>query len=91
MIIVCKGGGTVSGMLSLWLRWDNMKSPGNPEKGLTKNQMKLLQTKLKRLGYEVGEIDGILGSKTRRSVQEIQRTLNQPADAWPTIELLELL
>ena len=66
-------------------------TPGNPEKGLTKNQMKLLQTKLKKLGYEVGEIDGILGSKTRRSVQEIQRVLNQPADAWPTIELLELL
>ena len=51
----------------------------------------ILQTKLKKVGYEVGEIDGILGSKTRRSVQEIQRTLNQPADAWPTIELLELL
>ena len=66
-------------------------TPGNPEKGLTKNQMKLLQTKLKKLGYEVGEIDGILGSKTRRSVQEVQRILKQPADAWPTIELLELL
>ena len=51
----------------------------------------LLQTKLKKLGYEVGEIDGILGSKTRRSVQELQRTLNLPADAWPTIELLETL
>ncbi|MFL2794382.1 MAG: lytic transglycosylase domain-containing protein, partial [Paracoccaceae bacterium] len=28
-------------------------SPGNPDKGLNKNQMKLLQTKLKNLGYEV--------------------------------------
>ena len=66
-------------------------SPGNPDKGLNKNQMKLLQVKLKKLGYEVGEIDGILGAKTRRSVQKVQRTLNKPADAWPTIELLELL
>ena len=64
-------------------------SPGNPDKGLNKNQMKLLQTKLKNLGYEVGQIDGILGAKTRRSVQKVQRILKKPADAWPTIELLE--
>ena len=64
-------------------------SPGNPDKGLSKNQMKLLQTKLKNLGYEVGQIDGILGAKTRRSVQKVQRILKKPADAWPTIELLE--
>ena len=64
-------------------------SPGNPDKGLNKKQMKLLQTKLKNLGYEVGQIDGILGAKTRRSVQEVQKILKKPADAWPTIELLE--
>ena len=66
-------------------------SPGNPNKGINKNQMKLLQAKLKELGYEVGTVDGILGAKTRRSVQKVQKALNQPADAWPTIELLELL
>ncbi|MDA9670948.1 lytic murein transglycosylase, partial [Paracoccaceae bacterium] len=66
-------------------------SSGNPNKGLNKNQMKLLQARLKELGYEVGEVDGILGAKTRRSVQKVQKALNQPADAWPTIELLELL
>lgn len=65
--------------------------PGNPGKGLNKNQMKLLQVKLKKLGYEVGEIDGILGAKTRRSVQKVQRALILPADAWPTVELLKLL
>jgi peptidoglycan hydrolase-like protein with peptidoglycan-binding domain len=53
--------------------------------------MKLLQAKLKELGYDVGAVDGILGAKTRRSVQKVQKALNQPADAWPTIELLELL
>jgi hypothetical protein len=64
--------------------------PGNPGEGLNKNQMKLLQVKLKKLGYEVGEIDGILGAKTRRSVQKVQRALKLPADAWPTVELLKL-
>ena len=66
-------------------------SPGNPDEGLNKNQMKLLQTKLRDLGYDVGQIDGILGAKTRRSIQEVQSTLKKPADAWPTIELLENL
>ena len=66
-------------------------SAGNPDKGLNKNQMKLLQTKLINLGYDVGQIDGILGAKTRRSIQKLQRTLKKPADAWPTIELLEIL
>ena len=66
-------------------------SPGNPDKGLNKNQMKLLQTKLINLGYDVGQIDGILGAKTRRSIQEVQRSLKKPADAWPTIEFLEIL
>ena len=66
-------------------------SPGNPDKGLNKKQMKLLQIKLINLGYDVGQIDGILGAKTRRSIQQVQRTLDKPADAWPTIELLEIL
>ena len=66
-------------------------SPGNPDKGLNKNQMKLLQTKLINLGYDVGQIDGILGAKTRRSIQQVQKSLKKPADAWPTIELLEIL
>ena len=66
-------------------------SPGNPDKGLNKNQMKLLQKTLRNLGYDVGQIDGILGAKTRRSIQQVQSTLKKPADAWPTIELLEIL
>ncbi len=66
-------------------------SPGSPDKGLNKNQMKLLQIKLINLGYDVGQIDGILGAKTRRSIQEVQTTLKKPADAWPTLELLEIL
>ena len=48
-----------------------------------------IQAKLKELGYDVGAVDGILGAKTRRSVQKVQKALNQPAAAWPTIELLE--
>ena len=61
---------------------------GNPEPGLTGQQMKSLQTKLTKLGYDVGKIDGILGAKTRAAVQDVQKRLGLPADAWPTPNLL---
>lgn len=64
---------------------------GNPEPGLEGEEMKQLQRKLQARGYDVGEIDGILGSGTRNAVQEVQKELGMPADAWPTRELLNRL
>ena len=53
--------------------------------------MKDLQTRLRNRGYDVGKIDGILGSGTRNAVQQVQQKLGMPADAWPTPELLRRL
>jgi lytic murein transglycosylase len=64
---------------------------GNPEQGLSDAQMKQLQTKLRNKGYDVGKIDGILGSGTRAAVQDVQQKLGMPADAWPTPALLNRL
>ena len=64
---------------------------GNPEAGLSGDQMKVLQQRLTDLGYDVGAIDGILGAGTRAAVREMQRKLGLPADAWPTVELLNRL
>ena len=61
---------------------------GKPEKGLTGEQMKLLQQKLQQRGYDVGKVDGILGARTRVAVQNEQQRLGLPADAWPTPALL---
>ena len=62
-----------------------------PAKGLNTIQMHNIQTKLARLGHNVGKIDGILGYKTRVAVQAEQQRLGFPADAWPTPELLNRL
>ena len=59
--------------------------------GLNGKAMKQLQEKLVARGYDVGKIDGILGAKTRKAVQDVQQKLGLPADAWPTPELLALL
>jgi len=61
---------------------------GTPDAGLSGEQMKQLQSKLQARGYDVGDIDGILGSKTRQAVQTEQQRLGLPADAWPTPALL---
>lgn len=62
--------------------------PRNPEPGLSIEQMKELQTKLEARGYDVGKVDGILGTNTRDAVRKEQVRLGIPADGWPTPELL---
>ena len=64
---------------------------GTPAQGLSDAQMKDLQRKLAARGYDVGEIDGILGAGTRAAVQDIQQELGLPSDAWPTRDLLNRL
>ena len=64
---------------------------GNPEPGLSGEQMKALQRALAARGHDVGAIDGILGAGTRQAVREVQRDLGLPADAWPTPALLNRL
>jgi lytic murein transglycosylase len=64
---------------------------GNPDPGLSGDQMKRLQGSLAARGYDVGAIDGILGAGTRAAVRDVQRELGMTADAWPTPELLNRL
>ena len=64
---------------------------GNPEAGLSPDQMKALQEKLQALGHDVGKIDGILGGGTRVAIQKEQARLGMPADGWATPTLLNAL
>jgi hypothetical protein len=64
---------------------------GNPSPALTGNQMRLLQERLTAQGHDVVGIDGILGAMTRSAVQAEQARLGLPADAWPTLDLLNRL
>ena len=50
-----------------------------------------LQKILKSKGFNVGEIDGILGRNTRQSVRKMQLELGFPGDSWPTRNLLKKL
>ena len=59
--------------------------------GLDGDQMKALQMKLEAKGYDVGTVDGILGTNTREAVRNEQMRLGLPVDGWPTLELLAKL
>jgi lytic murein transglycosylase len=50
-----------------------------------------LQKLLSRQGYDVGKLDGILGTATRSAVKDVQIKLGLPADSYPTPELLTAL
>jgi lytic murein transglycosylase len=64
---------------------------GNPEAGLSPDEMKALQEKLQALGHDVGKIDGILGGGTRVAIQKEQQRLGMAADGWATPALLNSL
>ena len=66
-------------------------TPGLPDPPLGADDTKRLQEKLQARGYDVGGIDGILGTNTRDAVQQEQQRLGLPADAWPTLDLLRAL
>ena len=67
-------------------------SKGNgPVNALDYNQIMELQKILTRMGYDVGKIDGKLGSQSRAAVKSIQIKFGLPADSWPTTELLNRL
>ena len=65
--------------------------PRNPDPALSIEDMKALQTLLQARGYDVGKIDGVLGSGTREAVRQEQMRLGLPVDGWPTQELLAKL
>ena len=66
-------------------------NPGKPDPALSPEAMVSLQKKLAALGHDVGKFDGILGAATRVAVQAEQVRLGQPADGWPTAELVGAL
>ncbi len=52
---------------------------------------KELQRQLVKRGFDVGEIDGRIGSATRAAVKQMQIKYKMPADSFPTQELLAAL
>jgi membrane-bound lytic murein transglycosylase B len=51
--------------------------------------MQQFQDKLNKLGFDVGEADGILGPATRKGVRAFQATVGLIADGYPSKETVD--
>jgi len=57
----------------------------------TRAEVQEVQTILKKLGYDVGKIDGVIGAGTRAAVKAVQQKLGLPADSYPDPTFLAAL
>lgn len=66
------------------------KRPAN-ERPLRHAEVEELQTLLVAHGFDPGQPDGIVGSRTRAAIRAYQLSANLPADGYPTARLLKNL
>ncbi|MDZ7937118.1 MAG: lytic murein transglycosylase [Rhodoferax sp.] len=71
-----------SGVLAPWPR---------DLQALTRSQLLALQTALNARGFDSGAPDGMMGPATQQGIRQYQRSVGLPADAYPTLNLLQRL
>jgi lytic murein transglycosylase len=60
-------------------------------KALSRDQIKDVQQRLEKLGYDVGGVDGTLGAQTRAAVKAVQQQVGLPADSYPDAAFISAL
>lgn len=58
------------------------------EEPLSRAQVEEMQDLLGQLGFDAGEPDGVIGSRTRAALRAYQRAAKVPPDGYPTPDLL---
>ena len=93
--VVLKYNNAASYALAVCLLADRIKGGAaivNPwprdEQPLTRDERIAFQTYLAKLGYDIGNADGILGHKARAAARAFQKSHGLPPDGFPTEELL---
>jgi membrane-bound lytic murein transglycosylase B len=59
------------------------------DRQLAPEQIRELQVRLKKMGYDVGEIDGRAGEILRGAVRQFQEKRGLAPDGYPTLALLK--
>ena len=60
-------------------------------RGLTFIEGQELQRRLTDLGFYSGEVDGVVGSKSRAAIREFQRAKGLTPDGYPSVEVLDAI
>ncbi|WP_277373837.1 lytic murein transglycosylase [Pseudomonas sp. AA-38] len=84
--------------LAIGLLSDNLLNPTEVQASWPRDERQLgrserieLQQLLAASGFDPGPADGIIGANTRKAIRMLQLQLNEPADGYPSPELLETL
>ena len=59
------------------------------ERGLSKAERQEIQSRLAQMGYDIGNVDGILGQKSRVAIQDYQVRSGALPDGYPDLQLLQ--
>jgi len=83
---------SVGHLADLFLGGDPIQHwPETDERALTRSEVIELQQLLNAMGIDVGEPDGILGSRTRAAVRTFQEQSGMPTDGYASYDLLTTL
>lgn len=61
------------------------------DEALSHQHLSELQQRLNKLGYNVGQIDGVAGTRTRQALRQFQVDRAMPADGFPSMHLLNVI
>ena len=93
--VVLKYNNAQSYALAVCLLADRLKGGGaivaawpRGETPLTRDERVAFQNDLKKLGYDPGDADGVLGHKVRAAIRAFQKANGLPADGFATEDLL---
>jgi lytic murein transglycosylase len=76
-------GDAIAGRGALRARWPVHDAQPSPR------EIRDMQTRLRRLGYDVGEVDGRVGETLRAALRAYQESIGAPPDGYPTLALLK--
>ena len=82
-LAVCQLGGRITGDAPVMASWPRDEQPMNRDERIA------FQNDLKTLGYDPGDIDGVLGHQVRAALRAYQSARGIPADGFPTLDLLQ--
>ena len=81
-LAVCYLANRIHGGAPIMGSWPRDEPPLMPD------QRMQFQTDLNALGYNTGNVDGVLGRKTRNALRAYQKAHDLAADGFPTVEML---
>lgn len=82
-LAVCQLAGRITGDAAIIASWPRDEQPLNRDERIA------FQTDLKMLGFDPGDIDGVLGHQVRAALRAYQIARGLPADGFPTQDILK--